>query len=62
MATFDATASGVTVETHALAVTDRLLLGVRFDHMDAGGLLCDPEPVPLFLRGKPNIIFVRIYP
>lgn len=37
-ATFDATATGVTVETHAL-VTDRLLLGVRFDHMDAGGLL-----------------------
>lgn len=37
-ATFDATATGVTVETHAL-VTDRWLLGARFDHLDAGGLL-----------------------
>ncbi len=37
-ATFDSTATGVTVEAHAL-VTDRLLLGTRYDHMDAGGLL-----------------------
>lgn len=37
-AIFDSTATGVTVEAHAL-VTDRLLLGTRFDHMDAGGLL-----------------------
>lgn len=37
-AIFDSTATGVTVEAHAL-VTDRLLLGTRYDHMDAGGLL-----------------------
>ncbi len=37
-ATFDSTATGVTVEAHAL-VTDRLLIGTRYDHLDAGGLL-----------------------
>ncbi len=37
-AIFDSTATGVTVEAHAL-VADRVLIGTRFDHMDAGGLL-----------------------
>jgi len=35
--TFDETATGLTVEANVLA-TDRLLLGIRFDHLDAGGL------------------------
>ena len=39
-ASFDSTATGVTVEAHAI-VTDRLMLGVRYDHMDAGGLLAE---------------------
>jgi len=34
---FDSTASGVTLEANVLA-TDKLLLGLRFDHLDAGGL------------------------
>ncbi|MDH5427635.1 MAG: hypothetical protein OEY57_05610, partial [Nitrospirota bacterium] len=37
-ATFDDTATGVTVEAHAI-VTDRLLLGVGYNHLDAGGVL-----------------------
>ncbi len=37
-ATFDDTATGVTVEAHAI-VTDRLLLGLGYNHMDAGGVL-----------------------
>ena len=37
-ATFDDTATGVTIEAHAI-VTDRLLLGVGYNHMDAGGEL-----------------------
>ena len=36
--TFDATATGATIEADAL-LTDRILLSVRFDHLDAGGLL-----------------------
>ncbi len=35
-ATFDATATGTTVEADVL-VTDRLLLSLRYDHLDAGG-------------------------
>ncbi len=35
--TFDATATGLTLETNVLA-TNRILLGLRFDHLDAGGL------------------------
>jgi len=35
--TFDATATGLTLEANVLA-TDRVLLGLRFDHLDAGGL------------------------
>ncbi len=35
---FDTTASGVTVEADVLA-TDRLLLSIRYDHLDAGGFL-----------------------
>ena len=35
--TFDSTATGLTVEANVLA-TDRILLGIRFDHLDAGGL------------------------
>ncbi len=38
---FDGTATGLTLEAHAIA-TDRLLLGMRFDHLDAGGLEMDP--------------------
>ena len=39
-ATFDATATGVTVDAHAI-VTDRLLLGMGYNHMDAGGVLSE---------------------
>ena len=35
---FDDTATGLTVEADVL-VTDRVLLSLRFDHMDAGGAL-----------------------
>jgi len=35
--TFDETATGLTVEANVLA-TDRILFGIRFDHLDAGGL------------------------
>ena len=35
--TFDTTATGLTLEANVLA-TDRILLGIRFDHLDAGGL------------------------
>ncbi len=38
--TFDDTATGLTVEAQALA-TDRLLLGVRYNHLDAGGVLAN---------------------
>ncbi len=34
---FDATATGITLEANVLA-TDRLMLGLRYDHMDAGGI------------------------
>jgi hypothetical protein len=37
-ANFDATATGLIVETDVL-VTDKLLLSVRYDHLDAGGVL-----------------------
>ena len=37
-ATFDDTATGVTVEAHVIA-TDRLLLGLGYNHLDAGGVL-----------------------
>ncbi len=34
---FDATATGITLEANVLA-TDRLMLGLRYDHIDAGGI------------------------
>ena len=37
---FDTTATGFTVQADAL-VTDRLLASIRFDHLDAGGLLTE---------------------
>ena len=36
-ATFDATATGATISADAL-LTDRILISVRLDHLDAGGL------------------------
>ncbi|MCA9467652.1 MAG: hypothetical protein KC643_19710 [Nitrospira sp.] len=39
-ATFDATATGVTVEAHVI-VTGRLLLGAGYNHLDAGGVLSE---------------------
>ena len=35
-ASFDRTATGLTVEANVLA-TDRFLIGLRYDHLDAGG-------------------------
>ena len=37
-ATFDRKASGLTVEAHAI-VTDRLMLGAGYNHLDAGGVI-----------------------
>ncbi len=37
---FDDTATGFTIEAHAIA-TNRLLLGLRYDHMDAGGVMSE---------------------
>ncbi len=38
--TFDDTATGLTIEAHAIA-TNRLMVGLRYDHMDAGGVLSE---------------------
>ncbi len=59
--TFDKTATGLTVEGQALA-TDRLLLGLRYDHLDAGGLKSQRKSATfLTVQAKyylrPNITF-----
>ncbi|MGB0909205.1 MAG: hypothetical protein ACPGYT_02490 [Nitrospirales bacterium] len=36
--TFDETASGLTVEVHVI-LTDRLVTSIRYNHLDAGGIL-----------------------
>jgi len=66
---FDATATGATLETDIL-VTDRVLLSFRFDHLDAGGMLAARKSstvlafqakyylrsnIAFFLRGDVNV-------